>query len=251
MAQYIRVPVLCLHKSYWKSLRPTDYSRHSRRGRRDIRNRSLPQNKAGPEELKHVPNQDNSAGSKQEYPESEIDDWDWDELEASPSKGTTISTQPPINLAPLRANDGATRGPEYEEDPSHGADTLHNTSQPTLGSILETIASIPRQSFPETWYPTVGTPITVYTGGDAQIWRVHHIRQGVGTSITIKHGNSDMTVDVSWIVFDINIGSLVLQRLGFFSDTELRRTTNPDKMMNGESLNGAPRMDNQWEPKER
>ena len=76
------------------------------------------------EELKHVPNQDNSAGSKQEYPESEINDWDWDELEASPFKGTTNSTQPPINLAPLRANDGATRGPEYEEDPSHGADTL-------------------------------------------------------------------------------------------------------------------------------
>jgi len=222
----------------------------------------FPRIRRDPEELKHVPNQDNSAGSKQKYPESEIDDWDWDELEASPSKGTTTSTQPPMNLAPLSANDGATRGPEYEEDPSHGLDTLHNTSQPTLGSILETIVSIPRQSFPETWHPTVGTLITVYTGGDAQIWRVHHIRQGVGTSITIKHGNSDMTVDMSWIVFDINIGSLVLQRLGFFSDTELKRTTNsievwrdilnPDKMMNGEALmvllewtiNGSPRNDN-------
>jgi len=179
-------------------------------------------------ELKHVPDQDNSAGSKQEYPGSEIDDWDWDELEASPSKGTTISIQPPIHLAPLRLNDGATRGPTYEEDPSHGADTLYNTSQTPLCSILETIASIPRQSFPETWHPTIGTPVTVYTGGDAQIWRFHHIQQGVGTSITIKHENSEMIVDVSWFVFDISIGSLVLQRLGFFSDTELKRTTNSD-----------------------
>jgi len=47
-------------------------------------------------------------------------------------------------------------------------------------------------------------------------------------------------------MFDINIGSLVLQRLGFFSDTVLKRTTNsieiwrnilnPDKMMDGETL---------------
>ena len=67
-----------------------------------------------------------------------------------------------------------------------------------------------------------------------------------------------MIVDVSWFVFDISIGSLVL---GFFSDTELKRTTNsievwrnilkPDKMMNGEALmvrlewtiNGSPSND--------
>ena len=42
--------------------------------------------------LNHEPNQDNFAGNKQEYPESEIDDWDWDELEASPFKETTTST---------------------------------------------------------------------------------------------------------------------------------------------------------------
>jgi len=54
----------------------------------------LPRKRQDPEELKHESNQDNSAGSKQEYPESEIDDWDWDELESSPSKGTTTSIQP-------------------------------------------------------------------------------------------------------------------------------------------------------------
>jgi len=147
-------------------------------------------------------------------------------------------------LPPLRPNDGATRGPEYKDDPNHEADTL--TSQPPPCSILEKIASIPRQSFPETWQPTIGTPVTVYTGGDAQLWKVHHIRQGIGTSITLKHENSKMIVDMSWLMFDINIGSLVLQRLGFFSDTALKRTTNsieiwrnilnPDKMIDGETL---------------
>jgi len=55
-----------------------------------------------------------------------------------------------------------------------------------------------------------------------------------------------MIVDMNWLMFDINIGSLVLQRLGFFSDTVLKRTTNSieiwrnilntEKMMDGETL---------------
>ena len=40
----------------------------------------------------HEPNQDSLVGSKQEYLDSEIDAWDWDELEASPPTGIT----PPI-----------------------------------------------------------------------------------------------------------------------------------------------------------
>jgi len=67
---------------------------------------------------------------------------------------------------------------------------------------------VPRQSFPETWQPAIGAPVTVYTGGDAQKWRINHIRQGIGTSITIKHENSEMIVDKSWFIFDINMGSL-------------------------------------------
>ena len=63
------------------------------------------------EMLKHEPNQDNLAGNKQEYPESEIDDWDWDELEASPFKEATTSTQPSTKLPPLMIKEGATRGP--------------------------------------------------------------------------------------------------------------------------------------------
>jgi len=34
----------------------------------------------------HEPNQDHSASNKQDDPDSEMDDWDWDEMEASPSR---------------------------------------------------------------------------------------------------------------------------------------------------------------------
>ena len=55
-----------------------------------------------------------------------------------------------------------------------------------------------------------------------------------------------MIVDKSWFTFDTNLGSLVLQRLGFFSNMVFKRTTNsieiwrnifhPEKMMNGKAL---------------
>jgi len=55
-----------------------------------------------------------------------------------------------------------------------------------------------------------------------------------------------MTVDVSWFVVDANSGSLFVQRLGFFGNMALKRTTNsydvwpdilnPEKIMNGEAL---------------
>ena len=119
-------------------------------------------------------------------------------------------------------------------------------SDPGERDDLERMASVPTQSFPETWQPTIGAPVTVYTGGDAQKWRVNHIKQGIGTLITIEFENSEMIVDKTWFMFDTNLGSLVLQRLGFFNDIALKRTTNsieiwrnilnPDKMMDGETL---------------
>jgi len=52
-----------------------------------------------------------------------------------------------------------------------------------------------------------------------------------------------MMVDKSWFMFDTNLGSIVLQRLGFFSDIALKHTLNsieiwrnilnPGKMMDG------------------
>jgi len=128
----------------------------------------LPGNRQDLEMLNHEPNQDNFAGNKEEYPESEIDDWDWDKLEASPFKGTTTSTQSPTKLPPLMINEGATRGPGHKDYPDHVTDILQTTSQIPLNSILDKLASVPSQSFSDTWQPTIGASVTVYTGGDAQ-----------------------------------------------------------------------------------
>jgi len=112
--------------------------------------------------------------------------------------------------------------------------------------MLEKMASVPIQSFPETWKPKIRAPVIVYTGGVAQQWRVNHIKRATGTSVTIKFENSVMIVNKSWFTFDTNLGSLVLQQLGCFSDMALKRTTNsieiwrnilnPEKMMDGETL---------------
>ena len=113
-------------------------------------------------------------------------------------------------------------------------------------TMLEKLALVPTQSFPETWKPKIGASVIVYTGGVAQQWRVNHIKIATGTSVTIKFENSVMTVDKSWCMFDTSLGSLVLQRLGFFGDMALKRTTNsfevwrnmlnPEKMMDGKAL---------------
>ena len=221
--------MLCLHKPYRKYAQPQAKHTAPTIGH-------LPSKRQDLDRGNHEPIQDNLVGNKHQYPESEIDDWDWDELEASPFKGTTNPTQPLTTLPPLMINEGTTRDPGHKGYPDHETDTLHTTSQLPLNSILEKIASVPSQSFPDTWQPTIGAPVTVYTGGDAQKWRVSHIRQGIGTS---------MIVDKSWFRFDTNMGSLVLQRLGFFSDIALKRTTSsieiwrnildPDKMMDGET----------------
>jgi len=204
----------------------------------------VPRKRQDLEMLYHEPNQDNLAGNKQEYQASEIDYWDWDELEASPFQGTTTSTQPPTKLLSLMINERATRGPGHIDYPDHVTDNLPTTSQMPLDSILDKIASVPSQSFSDARQPTIGASVTVYTEGDAQKWRVSHIRQSI--SITLQHNNSEMIVDKSWFMYDINMGSLVLQRLGFFSDIALKRTTNSieiwrnilnaDKMMDGETL---------------
>jgi len=112
-------------------------------------------------------------------------------------------------------------------------------------TLLERMASVPIQSFPETRMPKIGEPVTVYTGDTAQRWKVHNIRKGIGT-ITIKFEDREMIVDQSWFTCDTNQGPLLLQRLGFFRDIVHKRTTNsieiwrnilnPGKMMDGEAL---------------
>jgi len=205
--------------------------------------------------------QDDSAGNIPEYPDSEIDDWNWDELEAFPFKGVTIPIHPQKNTSPLMSKDGTNSGPTCEENPNHVAATLHTVSHAPPGSILEGIALTPQQSFPEMGPITAGTPVTIYTGGHAHIWKVSHTWPNSSTSVTIKHKNCVITVDKNWLTFDIEVGTLVLQRLGFFNDPILKCTTNsfeiwrnilnPDKMMDGDTLtvllewtiHGSPRND--------
>ena len=89
----------------------------------------------------------------------------------------------------------------------------------------------------------------VKTGGVVQQWRVSNCKIATSTLVTIEFENSEMIVDESWFVFDANSGSLFLQRLGFFGDMALMRTTNsyrhskvwrdllnPEKMMDGMAL---------------
>jgi len=52
----------------------------------------------------HDPSQTHPAIDKQDYPDSEMDEWDWDALEASPLKGTTIATPRPTALPPPTVN---------------------------------------------------------------------------------------------------------------------------------------------------
>jgi len=82
----------------------------------------------------HKPNQDNLAGNKQEYPDPEIDAWDWDELEASPPTGTTHPTQSPTTSPPVRCNKGTKRDPGHNGFPDHETDIPHNSCPLPLNS---------------------------------------------------------------------------------------------------------------------
>ena len=79
----------------------------------------------------HEPTQDNLAGNKQEYPDSEIDAWDWDELEASPPQ------EPPtqLNLQQYHLQYSVTKG-------------LHGTLDTTASWIMKQISRTTRVHYP-------------------------------------------------------------------------------------------------------
>jgi len=87
--------------------------------------------------------------------------------------------------------------------------------------MLEGLVAAPKQSFT----PKVGALVIVKTVGIAQQSRVSNRKIATSTLVRIKFENSEMTVDASWFVVDANSGSLFLQRLGFFGDMALKRTT--------------------------
>jgi len=73
----------------------------------------------------HDPRQTHSAINKQDYPDSEMDDWDWDLLEASPLKGTTTATQRLTALPPLTVNHEVEEGNRQDDHSDHEVDTLN------------------------------------------------------------------------------------------------------------------------------
>ena len=71
-----------------------------------------------------------------------------------------------------------------------------------------------------------GTSVTIYTGGHPQRWKVSQIGLDSNTSVTLEKKNCVLTVDKSWVTLDSQVGTHVLQRLGFFKDSVSKRTTN-------------------------
>jgi len=139
-------------------------------------------------------NQDNLVDNKQEYPDAEIDARDWDELEASPPTGTSQPIQSPTTPPPVWGNEGTTRDPGRYGFLDHVTESPHNMCPLPLNSMTQIMASVHNQSFPDTCQPMIGAPVTVYTGGNAHKWRVSHIKQGIGASITITNELSEMSI---------------------------------------------------------
>jgi len=107
------------------------------------------------------PTQDNLADNKQEYPDSEIDAFDWDELEASPPTGTSQPIQSPTTSPSTWGDGGTTSEPGHNGSLGHETDSLHNMCPLPLNSMTQRMASVPDQSFPDPWQPMIGAPVTV------------------------------------------------------------------------------------------
>ena len=163
-----------------------------------------------------------------------------------PSIGETFPTQPQVSTHPHVLTNGSENVSTFGDFRSHVAATQHTMSHPTLGSLLEKIAQTPQQSFTDMRPITAGTLVTINTGGHPQRWKVSQLGLDSDTSVTLEKTNCVITVDKSWVTFDSQVGTHVLQRLGFFKDSVTKCTTNsyeiwqnilnPDKMMNGETL---------------
>jgi len=122
------------------------------------RNSHSPSNRQDPTKENQEPTQDNLAGNKQEYPDSEIDALDWDELGASPPTGTSQPIQSPRTPPPVWGDEGTTRDPGHNGSPDHETDFPHNMCPLPLNSMTQRMASVPDQSFPDPWQPMIGAP---------------------------------------------------------------------------------------------
>jgi len=156
--------------------------------------------------------------NQQDYPDSDTDAWDWDVLEASSLIETSLPSQPPVTQPSIGNAEGTRLDLLHIDPPDHGIDPTIRVRPSLSHSILQKMASVPDQSFPEPWQPALGAPVMIFDGDDAQQWRISHIKKGIGTSVTITHESSVMTVDKGWFLLDTDTGDLVLKRLGFFGD---------------------------------
>jgi len=121
-------------------------------------------------EFERIATQQNAIESevqKQDYPDSEIDDWDWDEIEASPFKETTTAIKRPAKLLPPTENNHEVKGGNRQDDYSdHEVDNLDwevlqhpqdtdtkpkvgqhkpTTLKPHMSAETSTLAPMPRQ----------------------------------------------------------------------------------------------------------
>ena len=106
----------------------------------------------------HDPKRDEPRVDTPEYHDSEIDDWNWDELEASPSIGEMVTIQSQIYTHPHVSTNGIVNGSTLGDYRSHVTATQHTMSHLRLGSLLEKIALTPQQSFPDMMPIKAGTP---------------------------------------------------------------------------------------------
>ena len=70
-------------------------------------------------EFERIATQQNAIESevqKQDYPDSEMDEWDWDEMEASPFKETTTAIKRPVLLPPPTENNHEVEGGNRQDD---------------------------------------------------------------------------------------------------------------------------------------
>jgi len=79
-------------------------------------------------EFERIATQQNAIESevqKQDYPDSEMNDWDWDEMEASLFKETTTAIKRPAKLPPPTENNHEVEGGNRQDDYSdHEVDNL-------------------------------------------------------------------------------------------------------------------------------
>ena len=134
----------------------------------------------------HDPKRDEPRVDTPVYHDSEIDDLDWDELEASPFIGETVPIQSQIYTHPHVSTNGIGNGSTLGGHRNHGTATQHTMSHLLPGSLLEEIALTPQQSFPGMMPIRAGTPVTIYSGGHPQRWKVSHAGPDSDTSVTLK-----------------------------------------------------------------